>query len=151
MGSKNSKERTNRSNNQTRSSRLTVSSSNSTLGGKSLGGSNDTLKAAGSMSEFSQHSGDPELEFDLYDCDLNNASAVPGSFFAPTYSWDCDFDDVTPTGEEVEFELADFFPGIRSLKILNIFQIDSPLFGILLTLTFKLKDIKISLRIKTAT
>ena len=95
---------------QCRAKRLTVSSSNSTLNGRSLGGSNDTLKAAGSISEFSQHSGDPELEFDLYDCDLNNASAMPGSYFAPAYSWDCDY-DVTPTGEEEEFELSDFFPG----------------------------------------
>jgi hypothetical protein len=100
-----SRERVNRSY-QNKIKRLTVSSSNSTLGG-----SNDTLKAAGSMSEFSQHSGDPELEFDLYDCDLNNASAVPGSHFAPAFSWgDCDY-DVTPTGDEEEFELADFFPG----------------------------------------
>ncbi len=74
------------------------------------------------MSEFSQHSGDPELEFDLHDCDLNNASAVPGSFFAPTYSWDCDYDDVTPTGEEVEFELEDFFPGNRQDKLLKLQQ-----------------------------
>ena len=95
--------------------RLTISSSNSTLNSGSrcsVRGSSDTLKAAGSISEFSQHSGDPELEFDLYDCDLNNASAVPGSYFAAGYSsWgDCDY-DVTPTGEEEEFELTDLFPG----------------------------------------
>ena len=92
--------------------RLTVSSSNSTLNGRSIAGSSDTLKAAGSISEFSQHSGDPELEFDLYDCDLNNVSTMPGSLFATAYpSWgEYDY-DVTPTGEEEEFELTDLFPG----------------------------------------
>ena len=66
-----------------------------------------TLK--NSISEYSQHSGDPELEYDLYDCDLNNVSAVPGSLFNPTV-----FFDLTPTEEDdEELELTELFPMLR--------------------------------------
>ena len=67
-----------------------------------------TLK--NSLSEYSQHSGDPELEYDLYDCDLNNVSAAPGSLFNPTV-----FFDLTPTDEEPEdeLELTELFPMLR--------------------------------------
>ena len=79
-----------------------------------LSTSNDslaTLKPTTSMSEFSEHSyhsGDPELEFDLYDCDLNNVSTLPGSLFAPAGYY-----DLTPTEEE-EFEMTELFPMLRS-------------------------------------
>ena len=42
-------------------------------------------RGASSLSEFSEHSSmELDLEFDLYDCDLNNviASNQPGSMFA---------------------------------------------------------------------
>ena len=66
-----------------------------------------TLK--NSISEYSQHSGDPELEYDLYDCDLNNVSAAPGSLFNPTV-----FFDLTPTEEDdEELELTELFPMLR--------------------------------------
>ena len=51
---------------------------------------------------------DPELEFDLYDCDLNNVSTLPGSLFAPTGYY-----DLTPTEEE-DFEMTELFPMLRS-------------------------------------
>ena len=70
-----------------------------------------TLK--NSISEYSQHSGIdvPELEYDLYDCDLNNVSAAPGSLFNPTV-----FFDLTPTMEEDELdelEMTELFPMLR--------------------------------------
>ena len=71
-----------------------------------------TLKATGSVSEFSvysQQSGDPELEFDLYDCDLNNVSALPGSMFAPTV-----FVDLTGDEDDEEFEMTELFPMLRA-------------------------------------
>eukprot|EP00090_Calanus_glacialis_P002715 TRINITY_DN12024_c0_g1_i5.p1 TRINITY_DN12024_c0_g1~~TRINITY_DN12024_c0_g1_i5.p1 ORF type:complete len:320 (-),score=117.41 TRINITY_DN12024_c0_g1_i5:16-906(-) len=61
--------------------------------------SEDTLKQAKSVSEFSCNSMDQELEYDLYDCHIDNAMAMPGSLFAPAY-WDA---DLTPT-EELELE-----------------------------------------------
>ena len=96
-----------------RNQRLLHSSSTaSTISGSN--GSISTLKATTtSLSEFSEHSyhsGDPELEYDLYDCDLNNVSAVPGSLFAPKLYY-----DLTPTGDEndEEFELTELFPMLR--------------------------------------
>ena len=65
-------------------------------------GSNQTLKPAQSESEFSCVSADQELEYDLYDCDIDNVMAAPGSMFAPAY-WDC---DTTPT---LELELEEIF------------------------------------------
>ena len=73
-----------------------------------------TLKPTTSMSEFSEHSyhsGDPELEFDLYDCDLNNVSTLPGSLFAPACS--VGYYDLTPTETEEEFEMTELFPMLR--------------------------------------
>ena len=61
--------------------------------------SEDTLKQAKSVSEFSCISNEVELEYDLYDCHIDNAMAVPGSLFAPAY-WDT---DLTPT-EELELD-----------------------------------------------
>ena len=85
----------------------------STISVSGSNGSISTLKATTSLSEFSEHSyhsGDPELEYDLYDCDLNNVSAVPGSLFAPKLYY-----DLTPTGDEndEEFELTELFPMLR--------------------------------------
>ena len=71
-----------------------------------------TLKNSNSISEYSQHSGIdiPELEYDLYDCDLNNVSAAPGSLFNPTVF----FDNLTPTTEEEdELEMTELFPMLR--------------------------------------
>ena len=62
-----------------------------------------TLRPAASVSGFSCTSTEQELEYDLYDCDLGNAMAAPGSMFAPAY-WDC---DVTPT---LDLELTELFP-----------------------------------------
>lgn len=65
--------------------------------------------ATTSLSEFSVHSGmsgDQELEFDLYDCDLNNVSALPGSMFAPAMYY-----DLTPTADD-ELELTELFPSV---------------------------------------
>jgi hypothetical protein len=73
-----------------------------------------TLKPTTSMSEFSEHSyhsGDPELEFDLYDCDLNNVSTLPGSLFAPACA--VGYYDLTPTETEEEFEMTELFPMLR--------------------------------------
>ena len=73
-----------------------------------------TLKPTTSVSEFSEqsyHSGDPELEFDLYDCDLNNVSTLPGSMFAPAIYYDM---PDTPTGTEEELEMTELFPMLRS-------------------------------------
>ena len=58
------------------------------------------------MSEFSVHSGDPELEFDLYDYNLDNVVAgQPGSMFTqPFYYYDV---DATPTAD---LQLAELFP-----------------------------------------
>ena len=92
---------------------LHSSSTASTISVSGSNGSISTLKATTSLSEFSEHSyhsGDPELEYDLYDCDLNNVSAVPGSLFAPKLYY-----DLTPTGDEndEEFELTELFPMLR--------------------------------------
>ena len=62
------------------SSRTAVESSSSSL---HKTGSEDTLKQAKSVSEFSCNSMDQELEYDLYDCHIDNAMAMPGSLFAP--------------------------------------------------------------------
>ena len=62
-----------------------------------------TLRPAASVSGFSCTSTEQELEYDLYDCDLGNAMAAPGSMFAPAY-WDC---DATPT---LDLELTELFP-----------------------------------------
>ena len=58
-------------------------------------GSEATLRQAKSGSGLSSTS--LELEYDLYDCHIDNAMAVPGSLFAQAY-WDT---DLTPT-EELE-------------------------------------------------
>ena len=62
----------------------------------------DTLKplTVTSLSEISSE--DIDLEYDLYDCDLDNAMAAPGSMFAPAY-----WADTTPT---IELELGQLFP-----------------------------------------
>ena len=89
---------------------LTSPSTTSTLTASVSNGSISTLKPTASLSEFSMNSynsGDPELEYDLYDCDLNNV-AVPGSMFAPTLYF-----DLTPT-EEDEFEMTELFPMLRN-------------------------------------
>jgi len=65
-------------------------------------GSEQTLKPTQSVSEFSCISADQEMEYDLYDCHLDNAMAAPGSLFAPAY-WD---GDATPT---LELELEQLF------------------------------------------
>ena len=65
-----------------------------------------------SMSEMSE---DIDLEYDLYDCDLNNVSAQPGSMFghAMTYYFDDD-DDIdglmTPTARGDVIEMTQLFP-----------------------------------------
>ena len=66
-----------------------------------------------SMSELSE---DIDLEYDLYDCDLNNVSAQPGSMFAhATYFFDDDDDVIddlmaTPTRHTgSRLNLAGFF------------------------------------------
>ena len=63
----------------------------------------DTLKplTVNSLSEISSE--DIDLEYDLYDCDLNNVSAQPGSMFAhATYHYyDQDYD---VDGSEVDFD-----------------------------------------------
>ena len=80
----------------------------------SRAGSRDTLKPTSSISEFSTQSGDPELEFDLYDYNLDNVAYNPGSHFAAPVAvnyWrhTADFDfDATPTAEE--FTLTELFP-----------------------------------------
>ena len=68
--------------------------------GSSELGSKDTLRHTASVSEFSSHSG--EMEYDMYDYDLDNAMAAPGSMFAPAY-----WEDGTPT---LELELGQLFP-----------------------------------------
>jgi hypothetical protein len=97
-----------------RNRRLTNASSRhsmaSTVTASASNGSLATLKPTASLSEFSEHSGmsgDQELEFDLYDCDLNNVSNLPGSMFAPALYY-----DLTPTAEE-ELELTELFPKLR--------------------------------------
>ena len=47
---------------------------------------------------------DQELEFDLYDCDIDNVMSVPGSFFCNTLP---DYDS-TPTAD---MEMTQLFPG----------------------------------------
>ena len=65
-----------------------------------------TLRPATSVSGFSCTSN--ELEYDLYDCDIGNVMAAPGSMFAPAY-WTNGGDDmdVTPT---LDLELTQLFP-----------------------------------------
>jgi hypothetical protein len=62
------------------------------------------------VSDFSVHSGEPELEFDLYDCDLDNVMRAPGSMFAPAY-WDGEGEEeeeaMTPT---LGLEMVQLFP-----------------------------------------
>jgi hypothetical protein len=78
------------------------------------GGSQATLRpstsASHSVSDFSVHSGEPELEFDLYDCDLDNVMRAPGSMFAPAY-WDGEEEEeeeaMTPT---LGLEMVQLFP-----------------------------------------
>ena len=78
----------------------------------SRAGSRDTLKPTSSISEFSTQSGDPELEFDLYDYNLDNVAYNPGSHFAApvamNYWQHADFEDATPTAEELT--LTELFP-----------------------------------------
>ena len=78
----------------------------------SRAGSRDTLKPTSSISEFSTQSGDPELELDLYDYNLDNVAYNPGSHFAApvamNYWRHADFEDATPTAEE--FTLTELFP-----------------------------------------
>ena len=63
-----------------------------------------TLRPSNSVSEFSScQSLSQELEFDLYDCHIDNVMAAPGSMFAPAY-WDC---DRTPS---LELEMDQLFP-----------------------------------------
>ena len=63
-----------------------------------------TLRPTNSVSEFSScQSLSQELEFDLYDCHIDNVMAAPGSMFAPAY-WDC---DRTPS---LELEMDQLFP-----------------------------------------
>ena len=67
-------------------------------------GSERTLRPTNSVSEFSScQSLSQELEFDLYDCHIDNVMAAPGSMFAPAY-WDC---DRTPS---LELEMDQLFP-----------------------------------------
>jgi hypothetical protein len=73
------------------------------------GGSQATLRPTSSsctrsVSEFSVHSGEPELEFDLYDCDIDNVMRVPGSMFAAPAYWD---EAATPT---LDLEMVQLFP-----------------------------------------
>ena len=90
-----------------RSAQESVRDSASTISGPGQeldrSGSEMTLRPAASVSGFSCTSNEQELEYDLYDCDLGNAMAAPGSMFAPAY-WDC---DVTPT---LDLELTELFP-----------------------------------------
>ena len=80
--------------------------------------SRDTLKANGSMSEFSVQSGEQELEFDLYDYNLENVVAFnPGSHFAAPVAVNSiwygggEYDDgTTPTAGAEEFTLTELFP-----------------------------------------
>ena len=75
-----------------------------------------TLKPTTSISEFSEqsyHSGDPELEFDLYDCDLNNVSTLPGSMFAPASLYYDMGVDISP---EEELEMTELFPMLDHRK-----------------------------------
>lgn len=67
-------------------------------------GSKETIRPTASVSEFSTHSA--EMEYDLYDCDLDNAMAAPGSMFAPAY-----WAETTPT---IELELGQLFPEQRT-------------------------------------
>ena len=63
-----------------------------------------TLRPSNSVSEFSScQSLSQELEFDLYDCHIDNVMAAPGSMFAPAY-WDC---EQTPS---LELEMDQLFP-----------------------------------------
>lgn len=62
-----------------------------------------TLRPPTSVSGFSCNSMEQELEYDLYDCDIGNVMAAPGSMFAPAY-WDR---DTTPT---LDLELTELFP-----------------------------------------
>jgi hypothetical protein len=57
------------------------------------------------VSELSCISGEPEMEFDLYDCDIDNVMRAPGSMFAAAY-WDCD-EAATPT---LDLEMVQLFP-----------------------------------------
>ena len=67
-----------------------------------------TLRPTNSVSEFSScQSLSQELEFDLYDCHIDNVMAAPGSMFAPAY-WDC---DRTPS---LELEMGQLFPDTDS-------------------------------------
>jgi hypothetical protein len=87
----------------------------SLVGGCGRYESRDTLKPTSSISEFSVQSGEQELEFDLYDYNLDNVVAYnhPGSHFAAAPAgciWygQHDYDDATPTAEE--FTLTELFP-----------------------------------------
>jgi hypothetical protein len=70
------------------------------------GGSQATLRpSTHSVSELSCISGEPEMEFDLYDCDIDNVMRAPGSMFAAAY-WDGD-EAATPT---LDLEMVQLFP-----------------------------------------
>ena len=81
--------------------------------------SQDTLKptAGVSMSELSENSLDIELEYDLYDCDLNNVSALPGSHFAPAFYYDDDDEDLEATPTKEIIELTQLFPVTREKDV----------------------------------
>ena len=69
------------------------------------GGSVSGISSKASNSEFSSCvSLSGELEYDLYDCHIDNVMAAPGSMFAPAY-WDTG--DRTPS---LELEMGDLFP-----------------------------------------
>ena len=71
------------------------------------GGSQATLRPSShSVSELSCISGEPEMEFDLYDCDIDNVMRAPGSMFAPAY-WECEDEAATPT---LDLEMVQLFP-----------------------------------------
>ncbi len=78
------------------------------------GGSQATLRpstssASRSVSDFSVHSGEPELEFDLYDCDLDNVMRAPGSMFAPAY-WDGEEEEEEAMTPTLGLEMVQLFP-----------------------------------------
>jgi hypothetical protein len=61
------------------------------------------------VSDFSVHSGEPELEFDLYDCDLDNVMRAPGSMFAPAY-WDGEEEEEEAMTPTLGLEMVQLFP-----------------------------------------
>ena len=64
--------------------------------------SDRTIRPAHSISNFSCT--EQEMEYDLYDCDINNVMATPGSMFAQAY-WDGN------TISTMDLELLPLFSG----------------------------------------